>query len=286
MLLEELLKPIIAEKQRLGIPKMVILNYLKEYIQYLVLNLIYNHPKFKRLVFKGGSCLRVCYHLPRLSEDLDFDYDKKQFSNRLLHDLEKYLADEITSKYFSPLETKIQSTIRLYLKFPLLHKLGLAETSDSDKLYVKIEAEDAVLSEALFELTPISQFGFNFLAYHYDLSTLMAGKIHALLHRLWFKGKEQEIDIKGRDFYDLYWFLQNKIKPNWRCLKKITAVKNETELKNTLMERISKTITPKKLSYDLKNFLPDPTFVSDFSKNYLELIRSVLLAPTSPAPAR
>lgn len=275
MLLEELLKPIIAEKTRLGIPKAVILNYLKEYIQYLVLNLIYNHPKFKRLVFKGGSCLRACYRLPRLSEDLDFDYDKKQFSNELLPDLEKYLTDEIRSKYFPALETKIQSTIRLYLKFPLLRKLGLAEKSDNDKLYVKIEAENSILPQAGFELTPVSQFGFNFLAYHYDLPTLMAGKIHALLHRLWFKGKKQETDIKGRDFYDLYWFRQNNVKPNWRCLKKITAVKNETELKTLLMKRIGKTVTPQKLSYDLKNFLPDSTFVSDFSKNYLELIKRV-----------
>lgn len=273
MLLEELLKPIIAEKKQLGIPKAVILNYLKEYIQYLVLNLIYNHPKFKRLVFKGGSCLRICYRLPRLSEDLDFDYGKKQFPGRLLPDLEKYLCDEIRSKYFSPLETKIQAAIRLYLKFPLLHKLGLAEKSESDKLYVKIETENTILPQAGFELTPVSQFGFNFMAFHYDLATLMTGKIHALLNRLWFKGKNQEIDIKGRDFYDLYWFWQNNVKPNWRCLRKISPIRNETELKNILMKRISKAVTPRKLNYDLKNFLPDPSFVSDFSHNYLELIK-------------
>src|SRR3990167_5299574 len=132
MLLEELLKPIIAEKKQLGIPKTVVLNYLKEYVQYLVLNLIYNNSKFKRLIFKGGSCLRVCYQLPRLSEGLDFDYRQRQFSTRLLPNLEKYLSEEIRSKYFSSLETKIQSTLRLYLKFPLLRKLGLAEGSESD----------------------------------------------------------------------------------------------------------------------------------------------------------
>lgn len=262
MLLEELLKPIIAEKKQLGVPKAVILNYLKEYIQYLVLSLIYNHSEYKKLVFKGGSCLRICYSLPRLSEDLDFDYAKIQFPGGLLPDLEKYLSHEIKSKYFPSLETKIQSTIRLYLKFPLLHKLELAEKSESDKLYVKIEAENALLHKALFELTPVSQFGFNFMAYHYDLSTLMAGKIHALLN--------------GRDFYDLYWFLQNKIKPNWQALRKITNVKNEKALKNILLERIEKIVTPQKLNYDLKNFLPDPSFVSDFSKNYLTLMKKLI----------
>lgn len=276
MLLEELLKSIIAEKRQLGVPEAVILNYLKEYIQYLVLSLIYNHSEFKKLVFKGGSCLRICYNLPRLSEDLDFDYGKRQFPDGLLPGLEKYLSDEIKSKYFPSLETKIQSTVHLYLKFPLLHKLGLSEKSESDKLYVKIETEDAILPEADFTLTPVSQLGFNFMAYHYDLPTLMAGKIHAVLNRLWFKGKKQEIDIKGRDFYDLYWFLQNQIKPNWRALRKIAAIKNEEELKNILMERISKTVTPQKLNYDLKNFLPDPGFVSDFSKNYLELVKKVI----------
>lgn len=276
MLLEELLKPIVAEKKQLGVPKTVILNYLKEYIQYLVLSLIYNHSEYKKLVFKGGSCLRICYSLPRLSEDLDFDYTKIQFPDRLLPGLEKYLSDEITSKYFPSLETKIQSTIRLYLKFPLLHQLELAEKSESDKLYVKIEVKNTLLPEALFELTPVSRLGFNFMAYHYDLSTLMTGKIHALLNRLWFKGEKQEIDIKGRDFYDLYWFLQNKIKPNWQTLRKITKVKNEKGLKNILLERIEKIVSPQKLNYDLKNFLPDSSFVSDFSKNYLSLVKKII----------
>ena len=277
MLLEELLKPIIAEKKQLGIPKTVILNYLKEYIQYLVLSLIYNHSVFKKLVFKGGSCLRICYNLPRLSEDLDFDFEKKQFSDGFLFDLEKYLSYEIRSKYFPSLETKIQSTVRLYLKFPFLYKLGLAEKSESDKLYVKIEAENTILPHASFALTPVSKLGFNFMAYHYDLPTLMTGKIHALLHRLWFRGEKQEVDIKGRDYYDLYWFLQNNSTPNWRSLRKIIPVKTEKELKNILIERISKTVTPQKLNYDLKNFLPDSVFVSDFSKNYLEVMKKMIM---------
>ncbi len=136
MLLEELLKPIIIEKKQLGVPKTVIINYLKEYIQYLVLSLVYNHSEFKKLVFKGGSCLRICYGLPRLSEDLDFDYGKKQFSQELLPGLEKYLSYEIRNKYFPNLETKIKTTNRLYLKLPLMYKQELTEKSQSEKLYV------------------------------------------------------------------------------------------------------------------------------------------------------
>jgi len=279
-MLEEILKQIILEKKAQGAPKAVILNFLKEYIQYLVLNLIYNHKDFKKLVFKGGSCLRVCYVLPRLSEDLDFDYDKKAFKT-LLPFLENFLSKEIKSKYFPGLETKIQSPKRIYLKFPMLYNLAIAQRPESNKLYVKIETENKILPYAGFELTPVSQFGFNFLAYHYDLPSLMATKINALLFRLWFKGKRQEVDIKGRDFYDLFWFYKNNVKPNWRLLKKITKIKNEKELKAVLLRRIKKSVTTQKLEYDLKNFLPEQSFVSDFSKNYLEIIKNTLLIPSS-----
>ncbi|MFN4213112.1 MAG: hypothetical protein ACK4FL_04110, partial [Microgenomates group bacterium] len=86
-------------------------------------------------------------------------------------------------------------------------------------------------------------------------------------------GDKNEIDIKGRDFYDLFWFLQKKVEPNWRMLKKMTGIKNKNKLKKILMERIKKTVTPQKLAYDLNNFIADKQFINDFSKNYLEILK-------------
>ena len=275
-MLEITLKQIITEKKKQGVSKILILNYLKEYIQYLVLSLIYNHKKFKKLTFKGGSCLRICFNLPRLSENLDFDCSKSQFKGSLLKELKEYLSYEIKNKYFANLEIKIQSTKRLYLKFPFLHRLGLAEKSESDKLYVKIETAHQLLPCAKFESTPISKFGFNFIAYHYDLPSLMAGKINALLNKVWFKRKKQEIDIKGRDFYDLFWFLKNNVKPNFKTLEKTADIKNEKQLKEILSKRLKKVATPQKLAYDLRNFIPEQEFVNGFAKNYPEIIKKYL----------
>ena len=275
-MIKQILKTIIQEKKAQGLSESLIRNYLKEYIQYLILNLIYNQRKFKRLVFKGGSCLRICFDLPRLSEDIDFDYTEKKLGKDLLNKLNNYLKKEITKKYDLPLETKIQSTIRLYLKFPILRNLGLASQSESDKLYVKVETSNRLNPFAGYSLTPISKFGFNFITYHYDLSSLMTGKINALLYRVWFKGEQSQIDIKGRDFYDLFWFLQKNIEPNWQMLKKMTGIKDKKELKKILQERIKKAITPQKLSYDLRNFIPDSQFVSDFSKNYLRILEKYM----------
>src|SRR3990167_1759589 len=174
-MIEQILQEIVQEKKLQGNGKSLIRNYLKEYLQYLVLSLLYNQKKMKNLVFKGGSCLRICFYLPRVFEDLDFDYEGKEFSKNILGDLNDYLKNEIKKKYYSPVETKIQSTTRIYLKFPVLYNLGLANQSESDKLYVKIETSNKLNPFADFILTPVSKFGYNFIVKSYDLPSLMTG---------------------------------------------------------------------------------------------------------------
>lgn len=272
-ILETILAHTVSEKRQQGISTPVITNFLKEQVLYLVLAIIYNHTQYKQMIFKGGSALRILFNLPRLSEDLDFDQKIIGFNPV---DLEKAVAHELRTKYFPPLETKIQSNKRIYLKFPILKNLGLAQSEGSDKLYVKLEIDEHVVPFAGFELTPVSRFGVNFVARHYDLPTLMTGKIHALLYRIWLKGKQQEVDIKGRDFYDLYWFLSGGIKPNRKALKAITGIANEASLKKEIRKRIQTSVTPAKLAYDLNNFLPDGHFVTDFSQNYPKIIGKFL----------
>lgn len=261
-MLEIIFAQVIQEKKSIGTPSTLVKNFLKERVQLTVLEYIYTQKIYKNLVFKGGSCLRICFGLPRLSEDLDFDHMIKGFS---IINLEETLKKEIKLKLFPKLETKKQGNKRLYLKFPILHKLGLASINESDKLFVKLEVDEGILPFGKIELTPISQFGHNFIVRHYDLPTLMAGKIHALLFRLW-----------GRDFYDLYWFLQKGVTPNWKTLRKITSIKNEKELKTKLVDHIETTVSLQKLRYDLQNFIEQSEFVADFAKNYKEIIKKYL----------
>lgn len=273
MLLEEILKNIISEKEKNGAAKPVIVNYLKEWLQCTVLQKIYSTGETQDMIFKGGSALRLCHSLPRLSEDLDFDQNIKNFS---LTDLNEKVCQEIKTKFFPKIETKLQADKRIYLKFPILKSLGIAERHESDILLVKIEIENEKLPFAGIELIPISKFGFNFVVRVYDLPTLMAGKIRAILTRLWFRGKKQEIDIKGRDFYDLFWFMQKNVSPNYKTLRKICGIKNEKELKIKLKERIQKSVSPQKLTYDLNNFLENRDFVSDFATNYKKIMSKYL----------
>ncbi len=47
-------------------------NIVREYFQHLFLAELYKFPDAGKLLFKGGTALRIVYGSPRFSEDLDF----------------------------------------------------------------------------------------------------------------------------------------------------------------------------------------------------------------------
>ncbi len=270
--MKEILKSIVLKKREEGVPDFVIRNYLKEYLQYPVLEFIYTNKKYKQFIFIGGSCLRICFNAPRLSEDLDFDLDIKTWAKLDVLKIAEEIKQYFEKEYLIDVKTKCQGKSRIYLKFPVLRDLGLASKNESDWLYVKIEPSEIYFKKPKIELSPVSQYGFNFVIRNYSLEFLMTGKLCAIFSREWFKGNDQEINIKGRDFYDLFWYLEKGISPNFDNLNKRTGIGDWEKLKKELKKRIENNVTSQKLSYDLKNFFPDQVFVSDFCKNYKQII--------------
>lgn len=245
----------------------VIKNYLKEYLQILILDFLYS-SKFKDLIFTGGSCLRICYGLNRLSEDLDLDTEKNINKQELAKNIKKYFAEKLQYKN---LEISIKGrNKKIYLKFPVLYDLGLAGQSESNKLYVKLEIEKTLSKKFKTEKTPIIRDEFSFFIKNYDLSTLMAGKITAVLRRSFFKGKGDKITFKGRDYYDLIWYLQKGIKPNMNYIKDLNKI---SSLKN-LFQELDKKLKAINLTYlkqDIENLFESKNFVEDFVKNFQNL---------------
>jgi len=268
----EILEKIVAEKKHAGVGNAVIMNYLKEYLQYPVLDFIYNTRKYNNFIFTGGSCLRICFGAPRLSEDLDFDLPKKDWDALVLDDFGKEAAEMFRSQHLLTVKIKVQSDCRVYLKFPVLKRLGLAGAkAESDFLFVKIEPNLMKRSKNIIDTTAVSRYGYNFIVSNHKLSYLMASKILAIFGRVWYKGKKNEVDIKGRDFYDLFWYLQNKVEPNWQELA-VVGISNKAELRDKLFDLIDKKVTAQKLVFDLSKFFPDQVFVDEFCKNYKQLI--------------
>lgn len=245
-------------------------NLIKEYLQVLILNFIYTHREYSDLVFYGGSCLTHCFGLARLSEDLDFvDVKKKIDLFKLADDLEKFFAKEISF----PVLAKVQK-FRVYLKIPILKELNLADRSDSDLLFLKVEIfRDFNFCQSYkTEIKPIFKFNRSILVKTFDLETLMATKINAVLFRKWEKtdkdGKSLA-KVKGRDYFDLMWYLEKGIKPNLKCFKDF---KNLEDLKKNLLKIIEK-IDSRSIIYDLENLVEDKNFVFTLGKNIKDILK-------------
>lgn len=267
MLTEELKN--IVEKNK-DLRKDFLSNLLKEYLELVALNFIYN-SKYAFLIFKGGSCLRICFNLPRLSEDLDFDYEKPFKIKSFFNDLIKYFKKE---KDFPLLEANIGKE-RLYLKFPILKDLGVSEIGESDKLYLKIELSQVKKCSYQTEIDPIFQDGFSFLVCRFSKEDLMAGKICAALERVWFKGKDNEIKVKGRDFFDLYWFMKQKIVPNYECIFYQEKKIKPKQLWKLIQKRIAG-VNPRDLEYDLMPLIKERKFVKNFCQSFKNLFNQEL----------
>lgn len=269
MLIQNLEKKV-QELKNKGLTNEIIKNYLKEYLQLFILEFIYNQKEYCNLIFTGGSCLRFCYGLNRLSEDLDLDSLKKIDKKKLVKELKEYFKRKLQ---YADLEISIKGKgEKIYLKFPILKFLKLSTLSESDKLYIKIEIEK--ISKAPFEVekTPILKDGFSFFVKNYDLSSLMAGKINAVLFRIYFKEKNNKIIFRGRDWYDLIWYFQNKIKPNSAYLKKITKISSEEEIFKKLDEK-AMNLNLNHLKSDIENLFESRKFVNDFIQNFDNLYK-------------
>jgi len=239
-------------------------NLLKEYLQVVVLDFIYSHPTYSQLLFYGGSALAHCFDLQRLSEDLDFiDETKRVKVPKLAKDLEDYFSKRTDL----PVKTTIQK-FRIYLKFPILRDLGLSTREETDALFLKVE----VFSEFDFcehystDIRPIFKYNRSVLIKTLDASTLMATKIRAILFRKWEKTDKQgntTVKVKGRDYFDLLWYLQKGIQPNLSCIEGIDTMK---DLKEKLLAMVAR-IDSRSIQLDLDALIANPTFISNMSRN-------------------
>ena len=250
-------------------------NKLKEFLHLYILNFIYKRDVFRDLIFYGGTCLRHCFNLPRLSEDLDFEYLNGSFPFDLLEqELKKYFSSELK---YGELVTKIQK-FRIYLKFPVLAQLRIVSPDESEFLHLKIEINQTTHEAGTYAIETHPFFGMQqtFFIKRYDLSTLMASKLNALIARTWTRNNKQigEIStIKGRDYFDLLWYMARKVAP------RITFTKFTSP--ETLWGEISKRVSIVKESHienDLVDFLDNPSEAREFAANFKQSFTALMRA--------
>ena len=194
---------------------------IKEIIQELTLYILSKTDFFNCATFYGGTALRIFYKLDRFSEDLDFSLKKKNQDFKI----EKYLgtlenefrglglAFNVELKEKS-IESNIMSaflktnTKNLILTFYNSNENIPDKQISRIKLEIDTNPPEYAGFESKYLLKPLP-----FELSLYDLPSLFAGKIHAILCRLW---KDR---VKGRDLYDYIFYLSNDVKPNLKHLK-------------------------------------------------------------------
>lgn len=218
---------------------------LREYLQYKILEIIYESPYATGLCFLGGTCLRVVHGNERFSEDLDFDNISLNES-----DFEK-VAQEIQKKleregYVTELKMVMKGAWHCYMKFPgLLFDEGLSGYK-KEKILIQLDTEPQDFSYEP-ERFILNRFEVFTTILTTPLSLLMAQKIYAIINR---------DRNKGRDFYDLIFLMSRNITPNYSYLENKINVSEGQILKKTILEKCSK-LDMKKMAEDVEPFLFD-----------------------------
>lgn len=251
---------------------------LKEALQAYVLDFLYNHSVYRKLNFYGGTCLHVIYGLNRLSEDLDLDNGQGIDLTGLQADLTAYFRNTFD---YTEMTAKSQlgenGILRITLKFPVLNMLGLF-THPDEALHLKVEISHHQQTAVILK-TPAFAYGRSFVPAHFSLETMMAGKMLACLERNFQRGKDGGM-IKGRDFYDLLWFMQKRIRPLEEKLSRDGSRPYTTaEAFQQLQEKV-KGIRRADLAIDLLPLFEQRSFIEawldGFKENFLELSKEYL----------
>ena len=199
-------------------------NTAREYMQHVFLGYLYQKKGSEKLLFKGGTALRVVYGSPRFSEDLDYRITK--LTDREMKYIIESVVDDMGGEGFEFRNIKYHKTSGGYI-------IPLETMTSSWPVRIELNLSNRKgVSDGEFQLISgqyVPPYTINVLAEE----ELVAEKIDALLTR-----------SKPRDYYDLYFILRAKL------VKKPILDRKEELIK--AVESIDNT----KIKNELKVFLP------------------------------
>lgn len=266
-------------------------NAMKEIMQEIVLCGLSRAGFFQKAAFYGGTALRIFYGLDRFSEDLDFSLETTDISFDLttyFPVLEKEVRAFGLNVTIVEKEKTKESNIRsAFLKGNTKEHLLLFYADEqaaggvpkNEAVKIKFEVDVNPPSYATFEhkyrLLP-APYEVNM----YDMPSLFAGKIHAVICRAW------QSRVKGRDLYDYVFYLSRGAAVNRRHLRErliqsqfITtdAECSLDEIKRMLSDRFD-AIDFSQARRDVEPFIHDTSVLNIWSAEFFKQITEGLTA--------
>ena len=264
-------------------------NAMKEIMQEIVLCGLSRAGFFQKAAFYGGTALRIFYGLDRFSEDLDFslvtadpDFDLTVYFPVLEKEVRAFGLHVTIQEKEKTKESNIRSA---FLKGNTKEHL-LLFYADED-LAGSVARSEVVKIKFEVDINPPEYAGFEhkyrllptpYEVNLYDMPSLFAGKIHAVLCRAW------KSRIKGRDLYDYVFYLSRGSAVNQKHLRArllqsgfISEDMECTlpELRHMLYERFD-TIDFRQAKQDVEPFIRDTASLNMWNADFFKQITAGL----------
>lgn len=254
------------------------LNRLREELHHLILQETDRKGAFNHICFVGGTALRILHGLDRFSEDLDFSTSSQVKTPFQLEPLSKAIQKSLEGYGFDcrverlKIERNVQSCFFVFGQ--LVHHLHKS-FQPTQNLAIKFEADTRPPAGANELISPVTGIRV-YKVRHFDLPSLFAGKLHAVLYRVY---------TKGRDLYDFLWYTGKGVSVNGVLLENAIEQTqkgkirlNDKKLQDLLRKKFEE-IDFAKAKKDLELFAAHPESLSLFDRElFLNAVGRVKLA--------
>lgn len=178
-------------------------NVAREYLQARILGALQRTGAMIPLAFHGGTSLRFLHAIPRYSEDLDFALERASAQYNFRAYLQTIQTELAAEGYDVSLKVNDRKIVHsAFIRFTgLLYELELSPHPE-EVLSIKVEVDTNPPTGSVLETSLVRRHVLLRLQHH-DRASLLAGKLHAILQRSY---------AKGRDLFDLLWYLSD---PDW-----------------------------------------------------------------------
>ncbi|MBI5412900.1 nucleotidyl transferase AbiEii/AbiGii toxin family protein [Candidatus Peregrinibacteria bacterium] len=248
----------------------LLFQYLREELQYLILYVLYTGTRYP-VYFMGGTKLRLSYGINRFSEDIDLALDKPDLdfpAKQFLENIASAFSEKVTGFSLKSNLNTNRNVIKLMFSFSkVLFDAGLSPLP-GQTVKIKLELDKNPPDFASYERKTYRSMAGDYMIGTYDLATGFAGKIAAVLFREY---------QKGRDYYDLQWYLQYKpaIGINLKYMNANSVqqgkntFENEKEVLAAVIEKVKK-LDLLLLRQDLERFVVmDARSFGEWVENYI-----------------
>ena len=226
---------------------------LKEYFQYIILDIIFNGIYANKLTFIGGTALRLIYDNTRFSEDLDFDNFNLSFDE--FEEITKNIQKQMSLLGFTvEINNTRPAAYRCKIKIPeILYQNNLSgHKAENIAIHFDTQAQNYLHTP---DKKILNKFGIFTQINVTPISTLLAQKFVTAFDRR---------RLKGRDFYDIIFLLSLNIEPDYQYLNQMLKINSKEELKKYILTQ-AKNVDFEVLAKDVETFL----FSSDDKRKVL-----------------